>query len=416
MRVVDVAGRELCVLELGADWSARELKDAIQEQTHIGRHEQWLCLGVLELPDNEILSHVLRTDSADVLLIRPRPEWAAWHQKLEGEGASLADAPDWVKADRKLVLIAAVQDPAAVVHAAQDMWSDRDFVLDAVEESPRSLAFFGERLLPDLELLFAALQLARACDLAAARTVAASLSLRVPVLAPVLRGDDVLEEQREAALAAAGDSESLGILGAGASATAAAASFAGFSIGAVLEGAAVGAVVAEGAAVVAAEGAGAAGASAAAASGGSLALASLVGAVALPLLGGLAINRLVPGLPSASYTISVAKAKGTCRVKAASVVWATEEGWGNVKLYYCPSAQAAEETAASWTCARILLQCDDFLRGRGLLQEIAWAGPAWPRSTIRKAVQGLNSFTMCTKELQPLPLPPRPPRSLSEFL
>jgi len=374
LRVVDTRGHLLCEVEAGESWTTRAVKDAVEAQTQIRRHEQWLCQDLLELPDSERIEDLLGdAEEAELTLVRPRAEWAEWHQQLEESGLNLAGAPDWVKAGRRLVLIAAVQNSAALSHAAEDVWSDHEFVLDAVEECPRVLHFVAETLWSDRDLVFSALQLARACDLDAARTAACRLVRHYPELAV------------ETLHCPTGDSEALGIgtIGAGVSASA----FAGYAVGGAMMD---GALAAAGAAAV--ESTGALVGAGAIAGGGTLAFASFFGAIALPLLGGLAVNKLVPGIPASSFEIRLEKSRGTCKVKAAGVVWVTEEGWGNVRLYYYTNAEAAQEFASSWACARILHECAGFLRRRDDLREIAWEGPAWPRSTIRKAVEHLNCF------------------------
>merc|ERR1712194_343995 len=115
-------------------------------------------------------------------------------------------------------------------------------------------------------------------------------------------------------------------------------------------------------------------------------------ALMVPLAGLYVANRYVPGLPAGEISLVLARGDGTCRIREANVLWITEEGWGRLVLYFYRTQDEARQTASSWSVARILLDFSGYMLRKKPLLELQAEGPAWPRSTLRKAVQELNHF------------------------
>mmetsp|Transcript_63012 Transcript_63012/g.137646 ORF Transcript_63012/g.137646 Transcript_63012/m.137646 type:complete len:382 (+) Transcript_63012:62-1207(+) len=374
LRVIDSNDETLCKLEVDAGITACQLKMLIAERTQITRHQQRLCYGLLELADDEPVYLTIYDEGPgmpEILLLRVTDDWASWHEKLEKDGMSLRDAPLEIRSDRKLILVATLQNPAAATSAHEEVWQDAQFVRDAVQEVPEVLKYIYPKLPRELSLL--ALQMIRARDLAIGRRIAFYLVEDFPEVSEEVQASSSRE-------CASGDAFTLSTIGAGVSASA----LAGFAAGPVFEGAFAASAALESASTL--------GAASALVGGTSVALSSVMGAIALPLLGGYTINQLIPGIASASFTLKRGKCRGCCSLQDASVAVATEEGWGNVLVYYFHNESAAQDWTANWSCARILHDCSRFLMRSGPLEELSCAGPAWPRSTIRKAIAELNCF------------------------
>lgn len=383
VRIFDQGGCLLCQLQdVSGEWTATDIKREVEKLANISRHEQRLCYESLELPEDACMQELCDASVVDFVLVRTQPGWAQWHCRLEQNGLDLREAPDWVRSDRRLVLHAALQNPYALVHVSAEISSDSDFLLDAIEKNRRILAYIVKEHAENRGLVFEALQLVRAYDINLSRKGARKFCDSYPELAgeagdaPADEGGDFLD----------GDFVGMGTIGAGVSASAVAGAVAGASI-VTGEG-----VVAIASAVAGVESSSVLGA-VAAVGGGLVTAASLAGALALPIVGGYALNQLVPGIAASDVQISVSRHLGTCRARLADVVWMVEETWGHVRLYYFANQSDAHECTQTWSGARILYDFGGFLSRKRALQEIAWEGPAWPRSTIRKAAAMLNNFT-----------------------
>mmetsp|Transcript_63826 Transcript_63826/g.113246 ORF Transcript_63826/g.113246 Transcript_63826/m.113246 type:complete len:366 (-) Transcript_63826:11-1108(-) len=134
-------GGEVCKVAAFLDWTAHELKAAIERASGIAIHQQQLLFDSTELKDLDLLGARLTGEAdAHITLIRRAPEQAEWILRVSNDFKALRSAPEHIKADDQVVRAAIKNHGCALEHAARELRGDRMFVLASAQQSSAALA------------------------------------------------------------------------------------------------------------------------------------------------------------------------------------------------------------------------------------------------------------------------------------
>jgi len=157
-------------------WSIRDLKQRIEAEKGIAIHTQALSLGNQRLCDPDLLSDIdcplqcrlstsgnrLSTsgNKLSITMQRRNADQITWLKRLDGkEGlAKLPEAPDYIKSDIEMMLLAVGHDADSLKHAHQRLLERSDFILAAARRNPEALNWAPSSLWKNEDFCMAALQ------------------------------------------------------------------------------------------------------------------------------------------------------------------------------------------------------------------------------------------------------------------
>lgn len=177
----------VCHVMVEPEWSIKEVKAAVEEQSGIPCREQRLLLedssSSTELRGSEVLQDLCPSAGTPVdlrLVLRPQEhlKWQAWVEErgsalsaaspsvkrdpavalaaVEQNGRCLRYLPTSLRKNREVVLAAVKQDGYALRYAAPHLQADREVVLEAVQRSGLALHFATDSLRGDRNVVLAA--------------------------------------------------------------------------------------------------------------------------------------------------------------------------------------------------------------------------------------------------------------------
>mmetsp|Transcript_42870 Transcript_42870/g.82080 ORF Transcript_42870/g.82080 Transcript_42870/m.82080 type:complete len:414 (+) Transcript_42870:48-1289(+) len=134
--VVSSLSGPVCIINAHASRSVLALKRAVEASTGIPVCDQRLLCGTLELDDNpDKLTALLSASAYNITLLRRDPEHVLWLKKLSKAGwhdacAILRDAPEHLKSSREIIKVATEQCYRALKFASDDLRADQVFLQD----------------------------------------------------------------------------------------------------------------------------------------------------------------------------------------------------------------------------------------------------------------------------------------------
>lgn len=160
---VDIRGTGGLSVILSAEpsWSVRDVKLKVEAQKGIALHFQALSAGARRLSDLDLLSSVACQDNRLSLSLQRRTtEQVHWLSLLEGKTGleKLEHAPECIRADSELMLLAAGRDAEALKHAHQRLLGSCDFMLAAAKRNGESLQWATKALWSNHEFVLGAFQ------------------------------------------------------------------------------------------------------------------------------------------------------------------------------------------------------------------------------------------------------------------
>mmetsp|Transcript_107787 Transcript_107787/g.303706 ORF Transcript_107787/g.303706 Transcript_107787/m.303706 type:complete len:417 (-) Transcript_107787:22-1272(-) len=147
----------LCTVVVHPATTVLQMKQAVEIQTGIAAIEQHLLLGATGLRDDEFASELpFESDSADVTLLRRRPEQVEWLRQIRQAWGVPAPVlkflPDDARADRVVALEAVTRYAADIEHVAAELRADRELVLTAARQDASTLMLAPAELFADREV------------------------------------------------------------------------------------------------------------------------------------------------------------------------------------------------------------------------------------------------------------------------
>lgn len=159
---VHIPGGITLAVSAQPSWSIRELKQHVEAKKHIAAHVQALCANSRKLCDSELLSEIAHQNGGVLRLTlhRRNADQIHWLKLLESkEGvARLGEAPDFIRADYEMMLVAVSQDPHSLKHANQKLLANCEFMLAAAKRNSEALQWASKALWADSQFVFAAFQ------------------------------------------------------------------------------------------------------------------------------------------------------------------------------------------------------------------------------------------------------------------
>eukprot|EP00928_Gymnodinium_smaydae_P066833 TRINITY_DN49798_c0_g1_i1.p1 TRINITY_DN49798_c0_g1~~TRINITY_DN49798_c0_g1_i1.p1 ORF type:complete len:464 (+),score=58.44 TRINITY_DN49798_c0_g1_i1:142-1533(+) len=148
-----------CTVCAEPGWMVLQVKQAISADLGIRVCDQRLILGSVELKNTETLEDFSQNASSIALSLIRRPAGQAkWMLNLKASAASLASAPENIRADRELVLIAVERNPLELEYAVDDLRADVEVVMKAASKNLLALRFASLDLREDRDFVLAILQ------------------------------------------------------------------------------------------------------------------------------------------------------------------------------------------------------------------------------------------------------------------
>jgi len=148
---IEIRGPGGLVLTLTGEtsWSVLDVKQKVESEKGIATHVQALSAGTRKLCDIDLLSSIVYDGSQlSLTLHRRTADQTHWLKLLESQDGPgrLGQAPDAIRSDFELMLVAVGRDPATLKHAHQKLLGSSDFIFAAARRNPDALHYAAKAL------------------------------------------------------------------------------------------------------------------------------------------------------------------------------------------------------------------------------------------------------------------------------
>lgn len=164
VQVVDLAGHQICDLEIPSSSTGRDIKQEIARSNHsIKINSQRLVGDAGILHDWQILTEYCGSSSTLLLtVVRLPDEITTWLESIEAEPlhvrALFRTASDNVRSSWECAWAAVIQDGLALQFADPDIRANRDIAFAAIKDNGLALMYVGADLAKDPEVVMTAVR------------------------------------------------------------------------------------------------------------------------------------------------------------------------------------------------------------------------------------------------------------------